>query len=29
VKDRRGTVRFISRSRSTCLEWEQQNLRPE
>ena len=29
VKDRRGHMRFFSRSRSTCLEWEQQNLQPE
>ncbi len=28
VKDRRGKVRFIARSRSACLEWEQQNLQP-
>jgi hypothetical protein len=26
VKDRRGRVRFIARSRSACLEWEQQHL---
>ena len=26
VKDRRGKVRFIAKSRSACLEWEQQNL---
>jgi hypothetical protein len=26
VKDRRGMVRFIARSRSACLEWEQRNL---
>ncbi len=29
VKDRRGKIRFIARSRSACLEWEQQNLQPE
>jgi len=29
VKDRKGRVRFIARSRSACLEWEQQNLQPE
>jgi hypothetical protein len=31
VKDRRrrGKVRFISRSRSACLEWEQENLQPD
>jgi hypothetical protein len=29
VKDRRGKVRFIARSRSACLEWEQTNLQPE
>ena len=29
VKDRKGKVRFIARSRSACLEWEQQNLQPE
>jgi hypothetical protein len=28
-KDRNGRVRFISRSRSACLEWEQENLQPE
>lgn len=26
VKDRRGKVRFFSRSRSACLDWEQTNL---
>jgi hypothetical protein len=26
VKDRRGKVRFIAKSRSACLEWEQTNL---
>ena len=29
VKDRKDKVRFIARSRSACLEWEQQNLQPE
>ncbi len=29
VKDRRGHMRFFSRSRSTCPEWEQQNLQPD
>ena len=29
VKDRKGQVRFIAKSRSACLEWEQQNLQPE
>ena len=29
VKDRRGEVRFFARSRSACLEWEQQNLQPD
>jgi len=29
VKDRRGKTRFISKSRSACLEWEQQNLQPD
>ena len=29
VIDRKGRVRFIARSRSACLEWEQQNLQPE
>jgi hypothetical protein len=28
VKDRRGGVRFFSKSRSSCLEWEEQNLQP-
>jgi hypothetical protein len=28
VKDLKGRVRFIARSRAACLEWEQQNLRP-
>jgi hypothetical protein len=26
VKDRRGKVSFIARSRFACLEWEQENL---
>jgi hypothetical protein len=29
VKDRRGRLRFIAKSRSACLAWEQQNLQPE
>jgi hypothetical protein len=29
VMDRRGKLRFIARSRTACLEWEQENLRPE
>jgi hypothetical protein len=29
VKDRRGKVTFIAKSRSACLKWEQQNLQPE
>jgi len=29
VKDQEGRVRLIARSRSACLEWEQQNLQPE
>ena len=29
VKDRKGKVRFIARSRSACLDWEQQNLQPD
>ena len=29
VIDRKGHVRFFSKSRSACLEWEQQNLQPE
>ena len=29
VRDRKGRVRFISRSRSACLEWEQENLQPD
>jgi hypothetical protein len=29
VKDLKGKVRFIARSRAACLEWEQQNLKPD
>jgi hypothetical protein len=29
VIDRKGKVQFFARSRSACLEWEQQNLRPD
>ncbi len=29
VKARKGRLRFFARSRSACLEWEQQNLQPE
>jgi hypothetical protein len=29
VKARKGKLCFFSRSRSACLEWEQQNLQPE
>ena len=29
VKDRKGRVRFIARSRAVCLEWEHENLQPE
>jgi hypothetical protein len=29
VFDRNGRVRFIARSRSACLEWEQTNLQPQ
>jgi hypothetical protein len=29
VKDRRGKVRFIAKSRAACLQWEQKNLQPE
>ena len=28
VIDRRGHIRFFSKSRSACLEWEQTNLQP-
>jgi len=26
VKDHKGKVQFISKSRTACLDWEQQNL---
>ncbi len=29
VIDGKGRVRFIAKSRSACLEWEQRNLQPE
>jgi hypothetical protein len=29
VKDLRGKVRFIARSRCACLEWEEENLQPD
>jgi hypothetical protein len=29
VKDLKDQVRFSAKSRSVCLEWEQQNLQPE
>ena len=29
VKDRKAKVRFFAKSRSACLEWEQQNLQPD
>jgi hypothetical protein len=29
VKDRKGKVRFFAKSRSACLDWEQENLQPE
>ena len=29
VKDLKGKVEFFARSRSACLEWEQQNLQPD
>jgi hypothetical protein len=29
VRDQKGEVRFFSKSRSACLEWEQQNLQPD
>ena len=29
VKDLKGRVRYFARSRSACLEWEQQNLQPD
>ena len=28
VKDLRGHIRFFSKSRAACLEWEQQHLQP-
>ena len=28
IKDRKGKVRFFAMSRSSCLEWEQQNMQP-
>jgi hypothetical protein len=29
VRDRKGRVRFIAKSRSACLEWEQKDLQPD
>jgi len=29
VKDRKGRIRFIAKSRPACLEWEQTNPQPE
>jgi len=29
VKDQKGKIRFISKSRAACLEWEQTNLQAE
>ena len=29
VKDRKGRLRIAAKSRSACLEWEQQNLQPD
>jgi hypothetical protein len=29
VIDRKGRVRFISKSRAACLEWEHENLQPD
>jgi hypothetical protein len=29
VKDQKPRVRFIAKSRSACLEWENQHLQPE
>jgi hypothetical protein len=29
VKNRKGKVRFIAKSRAACLEWEQRHLQPE
>lgn len=28
VRDRKGRVRFVARSRSACLKWEHQHLQP-
>jgi hypothetical protein len=28
VKNRKGKVRFIARSRAACLNWEHENLQP-
>lgn len=29
VKDLKGKVRFFSKSRAACLEWENENLQPD
>jgi hypothetical protein len=29
VIDRKGKARFIAKSRSACLEWEEQNMQPD
>jgi hypothetical protein len=29
VRDQKGSVRFIAKSRSVCLEWEHENLQPD
>ncbi|MGO8931254.1 MAG: hypothetical protein ACLQU3_30735 [Limisphaerales bacterium] len=29
VKDMKGRLRFIAKSRSACIEWEGQNLQPD
>ena len=29
VKDRKGKIRFIAKSRSVCLEWEKETLQPQ
>jgi hypothetical protein len=29
VKDLKGKVRFVAKSRAACLEWEQTNLQPD
>jgi hypothetical protein len=29
VKDLKNRIRFIARSRSACLEWEQTNMQPD